>query len=63
MLSEILVAFNQLTRYFKSALTCLFNVLIELLRYKRLVTSAKKINFAKFYCLIKKKEKEKDPDV
>ena len=39
--SEILVAFNQLARCFKSALTSLFSFLIELLRYKRLVSSAK----------------------
>ena len=40
-LSEILFAFNQLTRCFKSALTSLFSFLIELLRHKRLVSSAK----------------------
>ena len=40
-LSEILFAFNQLTRCFKSALTCLFSFLIELLRHNRLVSSAK----------------------
>ena len=40
-LSEILFAFNQLTRCFKSALTSLFSFLIELLRPKRLVSSAK----------------------
>ena len=34
-------AFNQLTRCFKSALTSLFNFLIELLRHKRLLSSAK----------------------
>ena len=41
MLSEILFAFKQLTRCFKSALVSLFSFLIELLRYKRLVSSAK----------------------
>ena len=40
-LREILFAFNQLTRCFKSALTSLFNFLMELLRHKRLVSSAK----------------------
>ena len=40
-LSEILFAFNQLTRCFKSALTSLFSFLIELLRHNRLVSSAK----------------------
>ena len=35
MLSEILFAFNQLTRCFKSALTCLFSFLIELLRHNQ----------------------------
>ena len=41
MLSEIIFAFNQLTRCFKSVLTSLFSFLIELLRYKILVSSAK----------------------
>ena len=40
-LSEILFAFNQLTRYLKSALTCLFSFLIELLWRNILVCSAK----------------------
>ena len=40
-LSEILFAFNQLSRCFKSALTNLFSFLIELLRHNRLVSSAK----------------------
>ena len=40
-LSKILFAFNQLTRCFKSALTSLFSFLIGLLKYKRLVLSAK----------------------
>ena len=40
-LSEILFAFNQLTRCFKSALTSLFSFLIELLWHNRLVPSAK----------------------
>ena len=40
-LSEILFAFNQFTRYFKSALTSLFSFLMELLRHKRLVLSTK----------------------
>ena len=40
-MSEILFAFNQLTSCFKSALTSLFSFLIELLRHKRLVSSAK----------------------
>ena len=40
-LNEILFAFNQLTGCFKSALTCLFSFLIELLRHDRLVSSAK----------------------
>ena len=40
-LSEILFAFNQFARCFKSALTSLFSFLIELLRNKRLVSSAK----------------------
>ena len=40
-LSEILFAFNQLTRCFKSALTSLFSFLIELPRHNRLVSSAK----------------------
>ena len=40
-LSEILFAFNQLTRCFKSALTSLFSFLIELLWHNRLVSSAK----------------------
>ena len=40
-LTEILFAFNQLTRCFKSALTSLFSFLIELLRHNRLVSSAK----------------------
>ena len=39
--SEILFAFNQLSRCFKSSLTSLFSFLIELLRHKRLVSSAK----------------------
>ena len=39
-LSEILSAFNQLARCFKSALTSLFSFFIELLRHKRLVSSA-----------------------
>ena len=37
-LSEILFGFNQLTRYFRSALTILFSFLIELLRHDRLVS-------------------------
>ena len=41
ILHEILFAFNQLARCFKSALTSLFSFLIELLRHKRLVSSAK----------------------
>ena len=49
-LSEILFAFNQLTRCFKSALTSLFSFLIELLRQKISVIS-KVINFAKCSCL------------
>ena len=40
-LSEILFAFNQLTRCFKSALTSLFSFLIESLWHNRLVSSAK----------------------
>ena len=40
-LREILFAFNQFTRCFKSALTGLFSFLIELLRHNRLVSSAK----------------------
>ena len=40
-LSEILFACNQLTRRFKSILTSSFSFLIELLRHKRLVSSAK----------------------
>ena len=40
-LSEILFAFNQSTRCFKSLLTCLFSFLIELLRHNRFVSSAK----------------------
>ena len=40
-LSEILFAFNQFAKCFKSALTSLFSFLIELLRHKRLVSSAK----------------------
>ena len=40
-LSEILFAFNQLTRCFKSALTSLLSFLIELLWHNRLVSSAK----------------------
>ena len=39
--SEILFAFNQLTRCFKPALTSLFSFLIELLRHNTLVSSAK----------------------
>ena len=39
--SEILFAFNQLTRFFKSVLNSLFSFLIELLRHKRLVSPAK----------------------
>ena len=35
------IAFNQLTRCFKSALTSLFSFLIELLRHKRLLSLAK----------------------
>ena len=57
-LSEILFAFNQLTRCFKSELTHLFNFLMELLRYKRLVSSAEEMSFAKSYCLTKKKKKK-----
>ena len=40
-LSEILFVFNQLTRWFKSALTSVLSFLIELLRYNRLMSSAK----------------------
>ena len=40
-LSEILFAFNQLTRRFKSAFTSLFSFLIELPRHNRLAPSAK----------------------
>ena len=40
-LSEVLFAFNQLTRCFKSPLTSLCSFLIELLRHNRLVSSAK----------------------
>ena len=40
-LSEILFAFNQLTRCFKSALTNLFSFLIELLRHNKLVPLTK----------------------
>ena len=40
-LSEILFAFNQLTRRFKSALTSLFSFLIDLPRHNRLVSSVK----------------------
>ena len=40
-LSEILFAFNQLTRYLKSVLTSLFNFLIELLKNNRLMPSPK----------------------
>ena len=39
--SEVLFTFNQFSRYFKSALTSLFSFLTELLRHKRLVSSAK----------------------
>ena len=39
-LSEILFAFNQLSRCFRSALTSLFSFLIEFLRHNRLVSSA-----------------------
>ena len=38
---EIWFAFNQYSRCFKSALTSLFSFLIELLRHKKLVSSAK----------------------
>ena len=42
ILSETLFAFNQFARCFKSsALTSLFSFLIELLRHKRLLSSAK----------------------
>ena len=40
-LSEILFVFKQLTRCFKSILTSLFKLLIELLIHNRLVSSAK----------------------
>ena len=40
-LTEILFAFNQFARCFKSVLTSLFSFLIELLKHKRLVSSAK----------------------
>ena len=40
-LCEILFAFNQLTGCLKSALICLFSFLTELVRHKRLVSSAK----------------------
>ena len=40
-LSDILFAFNQLSRCFKSALTNLFSFLIESLRHNRLVSSTK----------------------
>ena len=40
-LSEILFAFNQLCKCFKSVLTSLFSFLIEFLGHKRLVSSAK----------------------
>ena len=36
----LLFAFNRLARYFNAALTSLFSVSIELLRYNRLVSSA-----------------------
>ena len=47
-LSEILFTFNQYARCFKSALTILFSFLIELLRHKRLVSSAKWWTFQNF---------------
>ena len=40
-LTEILFAFNQLTRCFKSALSSLFSFLRELLRHNRLVSPSK----------------------
>ena len=40
-LSGTLFEFNQLTRCFRSALTSFFSFLIELLKHKRLVSSAK----------------------
>ena len=40
-LSELLFIFNQLTRCFKSALISLFSFWIELLKHKRLASSAK----------------------
>ena len=41
LLSQILFAFNHFARCFKSALTSSFSFLIELLRHKRLKSSAK----------------------
>ena len=40
-LSELLFAFNKLTRCFKSSLICLFSFLVELLRHNRLASSTK----------------------
>ena len=48
ILGEILFAFNQLARCFKSALTSLFRFLIELLRQKISVIS-KVVNLTNFY--------------
>ena len=50
-LSEILLAFNQLTRCFKSVLISLFSFLIELPRHDRLVSSAKSGELCKILLL------------
>ena len=53
MLSEILYAFNHLTGRFKSPLDSLFSFLIELLRHKRLASSAKWWSLQNFFAWLR----------
>ena len=63
-ISEISFAFNQLTRFFNSALTSLLSFLIELLRHNRLVSSAKWWNLQIFIAWLRSftyNENSRDP--